>query len=521
MSTPQERSIKAGRLIPAAQYVRMSTDHQRYSTENQRDAIQAYADKHGMTIVQTYADEGKSGLSLEGRAALKRLIADVQAATRPKFEAILVYDISRWGRFQDADESAYYEYLCRRAGIQVVYCAEPFDNDGNPMAVIVKSVKRVMAGEYSRELSNKVFMGQCRLIELGFRQGGAAGFGLRRVLLDERRQPKGELHRGERKSLQTDRVILVPGPDEETSTVRKIYERFVREGKGEQEIADELNAAGVLTDLGRAWTRGTVHQVLINEKYVGNNVYNRTSFKLKMKHVRNTPNMWVRRNGAFEPVVSLELFSDANERIAARSRRFDDETMLGMLRGLYDRVGSLSGLLIDEQEGFPSSNCFRTRFGGLLRAYSLIGFQPVRDYRYLAVNRLLRQRLPEILARVVGEIGSAGGQVARNERTDLLTLNDELTLSITIARCLRTPGGAYRWRIRFDASLQPDITIAVRMAANESDILDYYIFPHIDRPLRPVRVAEENNDVCFDAYRFETLDPFYELVERVPLSAVA
>ena len=229
MNARQDGPQEAGRLIPAAQYVRMSTDHQRYSTENQRDAIQAYADQHGMTIVRTYADEGKSGLSLEGRDSLKSLIADVQATTRPNFEVILVYDISRWGRFQDADESAYYEYLCRRAGIQVVYCAEPFDNDGNPMAVIVKSVKRVMAGEYSRELSNKVFAGQCRLIELGFRQGGAAGFGLRRVLLDERREPKGELHRGERKSLQTDRVILVPGPDEEVATVRRIYHRFVNE----------------------------------------------------------------------------------------------------------------------------------------------------------------------------------------------------------------------------------------------------------------------------------------------------
>jgi len=62
---------------------------------------------------------------------------------------ILVYDVSRWGRFQDADESAYYEYRCRRAGIQVVYCAEQFENDGSPVSTIVKGVKRAMAGEYT------------------------------------------------------------------------------------------------------------------------------------------------------------------------------------------------------------------------------------------------------------------------------------------------------------------------------------------------------------------------------------
>lgn len=170
----------------------MSTEHQKYSTENQADIISLYAAQRGFEIVRTYADEGKSGLRLEGRDSLKQLINDVEAGATP-FDAVLVYDVSRWGRFQDADQSAYYEYLCRRAGIAVHYCAEQFENDGSLSATIIKSMKRAMAGEYSRELSAKVFTGQCRLITLGFRQGGAAGFGLRRQLVDEHRQPKAEL----------------------------------------------------------------------------------------------------------------------------------------------------------------------------------------------------------------------------------------------------------------------------------------------------------------------------------------
>ena len=162
----QNTSI-AGASVPAAEYVRMSTEHQKYSTENQADAIRQYAEHRGFTIIRTYADEGKSGLKIDGRDALKRLIADVERGTAD-FKAVLVYDVSRWGRFQDADESAYYEYICRRAGIAVQYCAEQFENDGSPSSVIVKSVKRAMAGEYSRELSAKVFAGQCRLIELGY-----------------------------------------------------------------------------------------------------------------------------------------------------------------------------------------------------------------------------------------------------------------------------------------------------------------------------------------------------------------
>ena len=59
----------------------------------------------------------------------------------------------------------YVDLLGLGAGIQVDYCAEQFENDGSPPSTIVKSVKRAMAGEYSRELSAKVFAGQFRFIE--------------------------------------------------------------------------------------------------------------------------------------------------------------------------------------------------------------------------------------------------------------------------------------------------------------------------------------------------------------------
>lgn len=131
----------------AAMYVRMSTDHQKYSTENQADAIREYAERHRMEIVKIYTDAGKSGLKLDGREALQKLISDVQSELAD-YNVILVLDVTRWGRFQDADESAYYEYICRRAGIDVQYVAEQFENDGSPVSTIVKGVKRAMAGEY-------------------------------------------------------------------------------------------------------------------------------------------------------------------------------------------------------------------------------------------------------------------------------------------------------------------------------------------------------------------------------------
>ena len=303
--------LKHAVIVRAAEYVRMSTEHQQYSTENQADAIRQYAAKRGIEIVRTYADEGKSGLRLDGRDALKQLIDDVQSRTR-RFRTILVYDVSRWGRFQDADESAYYEYICKRAGIGVQYCAEQFENDGSPVSTIVKGVKRAMAGEYSRELSVKVFAGQCRLIELGFRQGGPPDTGCAAALIDQAGDAKGELTRGEHKSIQTDRVVLVPGPAEEVETVRWMYRAFVerRQVRARDRQRCSMNAA-FTTDLGRPWTRGTVHQVLTNEKYIGNNVCNRVSFKLKKKRVRNSRDMWIRADGAFESIVDRSLFEAA------------------------------------------------------------------------------------------------------------------------------------------------------------------------------------------------------------------
>ena len=501
----------------AAEYVRMSTEHQKYSTENQADAIRAYATNRGMEIVQTYADAGKSGLRIEGREALQRLIRDVETRVAD-FEVILVYDVSRWGRFQDADESAYYEYICRRAKIQVEYCAEQFENDGSPVATIVKSVKRAMAGEYSRELSTKVFAGQCRLIELGFRQGGPAGFGLRRVLIDERGDIKAELKRGEQKSLQTDRVVLTLGPEDEVATVRWIYAQFVDHGKVESEIAAALNARGQVTDLGRPWTRSVVHQILTNEKYIGNNIYNRKSFKLKRKRVANAPEMWIRADGAFEAIVDRQQFLIAQGIIRERNRRFSDLEMLERLRILFQRHGYISGLVIDEAEGMPSSGAYQHRFGSLLRAYQLVGFNPDRDYRYIEVNRALREHHHAVVESTIAAIANAGGRV-EHQHADLLRINGEFTASIVVARCQQTPAGSLRWKLRFDTGLVPDITVAIRMDRTNETTLDYYLLPQVEMTRNRLGLAEENG-LMLDAYRFDTLEFFFAMAGRTRISEV-
>jgi len=497
----------------------MSTEHQRYSTENQSEAILKYANQRNIEIVRTYSDAGKSGLRIDGRDGLKQLIEDIQNGTA-NFETVLVYDVSRWGRFQDADESAYYEYICKRAGIAVTYCAEQFENDGSPVSTIVKGVKRAMAGEYSRELSQKVFAGQCRLIELGYRQGGPPGYGLRRMLIDERGEEKGWLQRGEHKSIQTDRVRLVPGAPGEIEVVRGIFRAFVKDGKLEREIAASLNKRGIKTDLDREWTRGTIHQILINEKYIGNNVWNRRSFKLKKLRVENDPNTWIRAESAFEAIVDKPIFDAANEIIKNRSQRLTDEEMLERLNKILEDRGQLSGLIIDEAEAYPSSSAYSSRFGSLLKAYRLVGYKPDRDYRYVEINRRLRAMYPDIISNTMIGIEAAGGQVIRDPENDLLAINNEFKASIVIIRSHETQAGSLRWNVRFDTSLQPDITVAVRMdRANESP-LDYYLLPSLDMSLPRLRLSQSNG-LSLDAYRFHTLETFFQLAARQKVSEAA
>src|ERR1700688_4045192 len=153
--------------VPVAQYLRMSTEHQQYSLENQSTAIQIYAEAHGFEVVSTYSDSARSGLVLRHRTGLQQLLQNVVGGSSD-YRVILVYDVSRWGRFQDTDESAHYEFLCKSAGVPVHYCAETFANDGSLSSLIMKALKRTMAGEYSRELGEKVFAGMKRLTLNGF-----------------------------------------------------------------------------------------------------------------------------------------------------------------------------------------------------------------------------------------------------------------------------------------------------------------------------------------------------------------
>ena len=384
-------------LIPAAQYLRMSTEHQQYSIENQARSIQQYAQAHGFEIARTYSDPAKSGLWLKNRLGLRELLQDVTGGGI-EYKAILVYDVSRWGRFQDTDEAAHYEFLCKQAGIPVHYCAETFANDGSLPSSIMKALKRVMAGEYSRELGARVLAGQKRLAEAGFKQGGAPGFGFRRLLVSESRVPKQLLAHGEKKSIATDRVILIPGPIHEVEEVRNIFSRFTVDGWSLKAIARDLNRREVPSVKNRAWTHSVVATLLSHPKYIGCNVFNRTMSRLGNVPKPLPQSDWVISPGAHEPIVDSKTFARAQEIVASRTLCKTDEQLLQELRSLLAAKGTLSNKLIDEAAGMASARTYHHRFGGLRRACELIGYdwknngrksdeQMLQDLRSLLASR--------------------------------------------------------------------------------------------------------------------------------------
>lgn len=357
----------------AAQYLRMSTEHQRYSLANQADVIAAYADAHGYWVTRTYFDPGVSGLTFKERRGLQALITDA-LAPKSEFEAILVLDVSRWGRFQDIDQSAHYEFLCREAGVPVVYCAESFRNDGSAEGNILKMLKRMMAAEYSRELSDKVTRAKLRSARLGYHCGGAAPYGFRRLLVDAQGRSRMVLPPGSRRSFEGEHVVLTHGPRAELSAIRRIFRMYVQERSGPTAIARQLNRERVTPGRHPIWSADIVRSILTNELVIGLMVFNRTTKALKTRSRANPPDEWIRLR-LLKPIVSRKTFEAAQalwgRREVLHIKRSD---MLDALKNLLRQRGRLSAHIIDECPNTPCSASYARYFGSLQAAYEAIGY---------------------------------------------------------------------------------------------------------------------------------------------------
>lgn len=499
--------------VRAAQYVRMSTDRQQYSIENQAAVIATYTHAHHLTLVRTYKDEGESGLLLKNRSGLLQLLEDVES-NLADFGHLLVYDVSRWGRFQDVDESAHYEFVCRRAGIKVVYCAEQFENDGSMLASIVKNIKRVMAAEYSRELSAKVYAGQCRFARLGYKPCGHAGYALVRELVDEKMQTRRVMKKGDRKYLLTDHIRIRPGDPMEIAVVKWIFERFL-EVRSETVIAWELNRKGLVSSTGAPWTRAAVGTVLRNESYIGNLIFNRRSQKLRQKAVKNPPEQWIRSEGCIEPIVAREVFFSVRKIIEERRVDLTEEEMLVRLRKALLREGRLTPTIIDRTPGLPCSATCQTHFGNFRNLYRLLGYTPKRNYEFLGFRSVWSQLRAKLVEQVASAIKAAGGRTSSGGWSDSLRVNGRACLSVRAARWTpgQQPTHAPYWSIEREACLPDGWIAAIRLAEHNKTVLDYVLLPTDGKVKRTIRFSESAR-ARRGILRFKTVNGLVQAIVR-------
>jgi DNA invertase Pin-like site-specific DNA recombinase len=490
----------------------MSTDYQRYSIENQAAAIAAYAQLHDLSIVRTYRDEGESGLKLKNRTGLAQLINDV-SSHQVDFEYILVYDVSRWGRFQDVDESAHYEFVCKQAGIKVAYCAEQFDNDGSMVSSIVKNIKRVMAAEYSRELSAKVHAGACRFARMGFQLGGRATYALQRILVDEKLRPKGILKDGDRKYLQTDHVRLQPGPANEVAVVKWIFHRFL-ELRSEKAIARELNRHGLPTSTGRRWRAQLITRILKNENYVGNIVYNRRSWKLRGNLVHNPHSVWVRSEGCIEPIVGLDVFRAARKIIEERRVDLSEEEMLTRLRRTLMKEGRLSPAIINKTVGLPCHHVYIAHFGSIRNAYKLIGYTSKRNCDYIDTRQVWADCLTKLASEVAVNIEMIGGRIVASGAAEGLHVNGIVNIFFRVARWIPGEKEHYSSRWIIQRRRLPDgWIVAIRLGDRNNSILDYLLVPTTGTDGNTMRFSEKDRD-RLGIDRFATSDALVRSISR-------
>jgi DNA invertase Pin-like site-specific DNA recombinase len=505
----RDRLPQSQRITRAAQYVRMSTDYQRYSIENQAAVIAAYAQLHKLSIVRTYRDEGESGLTIKNRMGLTELIDDVRSG-RADFGHVLVFDVSRWGRFQDVDESAYYEFMCKQAGIKVVYCAEEFDNDGSLISHIVKNIKRVMAAEFSRELSAKVHAGESRLARLGFKMGGPVGYGLQRLVVDDKSQPKGFLKAGERKFLITDRVIVRPGTADQIAVIKWIFEEFLQ-GKSQRAIVRELNLRGELTNRGRPWSGSVTRALLRNEAYIGNLVWNRVSQKLGGKTTNNPRALWIRSEGCVEPIIDRNVFQRAKKILEEHNVRISEEEMLARLHKVLLKKGSLSGPIIDMAPGLPCSLTYRRRFGTFRNLYRLIGYNNTKYWE----DRQAYQRWANLNLRHAALLREAFEKAGRRASFDpsiaCLRVNDAASIGFGVAIWRKHEGRPERWTLRRRARSPAGWIVAIRLGNNNESILDYILLPSPSLTGNYLWISERSRS----AHKVESFATFEELARSL------
>ena len=506
---PVPSQSTAGQTKRAVLYLRMSTERQKYSIENQSCVLYAYAVEHGLVVVDRFCDEAKSGLTFEGRPAMRKLIELVKVGNCG-FECILTYDVSRWGRFQDADESAYYEHLCTHAGVRVIYCAEVFDSYEGPIAFVMKSLKRTFAAEYSRDLSQRISDAKWRLAKEGLYTGSRAPCALRRLVISRNDAVVGAVEDGFLRRHPGDRIVVRPGPKSEQAIVRRIFREFAKPHQTITGIARDLNKIPATCLKGRKWTAAMVRRALADERYIGNMVF-RSYHQRGLVGDAKTPTQVVRHDAAFKPIVPVSQFHAATERLR-KGRRRDDATLLERLRSIYAKNGKIAMSLLGHEN--PCSSVYRRRFGSLLEAYRAAGVEPAKNVEWIARQKLVIADQWRTIDAVAAQLRNENHSVAIDYKNALLNVDGAWGIHIRLL-CARTKEGSSGWQFSITDKHRTDLLLLLRLDEAGCRMEDMYLVPMLSIRRKPKGVSMgSTNNVGTDMYRIHGIAEISALAER-------
>lgn len=231
--------------MKAVIYARFSSDRQREeSIEGQIRECTEYAQRQGITIINTYVDRAKSASKdTEKRENFLRMVRD---SNKHLFDIVLVWKLDRFARSRY--DSAHYKNLLKKNGVKVVSATENI-TDG-PEGIILESMLEGMAEYYSAELSEKIHRGQKENALKGKNNGGTV--------------PLGYILNKETQHLEVN-PITAP-------IVQEIFQRYAA-GDTIANIKNDFNNRGLKTNKGYSFRYSTFHTVLTNRKYIGEYKY--------------------------------------------------------------------------------------------------------------------------------------------------------------------------------------------------------------------------------------------------------
>ncbi|MBZ5614699.1 MAG: recombinase family protein [Acidobacteriia bacterium] len=289
------------------------------------------------------ADSGITGQSMVGRDGLNDLIRLAKTAPRP-FDIILIDDSSRLGRY--LPDVLKVTDVLDNYGVSLYFAAQGLDSR-QPGFRQIFTLHGMMNEQYVFGLRDKVHRGQRGRVLNGYVPGGKC-YGYRNVPVEDPNR------RGEYGRPAVIGVLQQIIPEEKAVIVR-IFEMYAA-GASYADIAKTLNAEGILSPQAphkgkiRAWCPSAIREMLLNEKYRGVVVWNRTQTVRnretgKTEQRPRLESEWVRVEVPELRIVSHELWQAAREQNRRVREKYGPKRLGGMNRTKTSRLYLFSSLL--------------------------------------------------------------------------------------------------------------------------------------------------------------------------------